>query len=225
VSDPGEGHEAGRDAAAERAAARIVDAGARLAARGLAHGASGNLSIRLDDGTLVVTPTGARLAALTGERLARLEPDGRRIAGDRPSKEWPLHAATYRSRPDAVAIVHLHSRHAVAVACLAGLDPSDVLPTYTAYQAMRVGPLALVPFHPPGDPALGEAVAEAATSARSMLLANHGLVAAGHDLDGAVETAEEIEESCALHLLLSGRSVALLPDEAVGPLREGRIGR
>jgi 3-dehydro-4-phosphotetronate decarboxylase len=224
MSESGAGHEEPEEPGFERAGARIVDAGARLAARGLAHGASGNLSIRLDDGTLVVTPTGTRLAALTADRLARLEPDGRRIAGDRPSKEWPLHVAAYRSRPDAVAIVHLHSRHAVAVACLAGLDPSDALPTYTAYQAMRVGPLALVPFHPPGDPALAEAVAEAARNGRAMLLANHGLVAVGHDLDAAVETAEEIEESCALHLLLTRRSVDLLPDAAVGPLREGRIG-
>lgn len=220
MSGPGD-----QRAAFEQFGSAIVDAGARLAARGLAHGATGNISVRLDDDTLVMTPTGARLGALAADRLSRLELDGRRIAGDRPTKEWPLHVAAYRSRPDAAAIVHLHSRHAVAAACLAGLDPSDALPTYTAYQAMRVGPLALVAFHPPGDPTLATAVGEAATRARSMLLANHGLVAAGSDLGAAVESAEEIEESCALHLMLVDRPVALVPREFVSPLRDGRIGR
>jgi ribulose-5-phosphate 4-epimerase/fuculose-1-phosphate aldolase len=200
----------------------MVDAGARLAARGLAHGASGNLSVRLPDGTILLTPTGARLGALEGDRLARLTPDGRPTGGDPPSKEWPLHVATYQARSDAQAIVHLHSRHAVAVACLSELPPDDVLPTYTAYQAMRVGRLRLVAFHPPGDPELARAVAAAAADARSMLLANHGLVAAGADLEAAVETAEEIEESSALHLLLTSRAVALVPDAAVTLLRERR---
>jgi 3-dehydro-4-phosphotetronate decarboxylase len=198
----------------------IVDVGARLAARGLAHGASGNLSVRLPDGTILVTPTGARLGGLDGDRLARLTSDGRRADGDAPSKEWPLHVATYQARPDANAIVHLHSRHAVAVACFSDLPADDALPTYTAYQAMRVGPLRLVAFHPPGDPELARAVAAAASGARSILLANHGLVAAGADLEAAAETAEEIEESCALHLLLTGRPVAVVPDAAVTLLRE-----
>jgi 3-dehydro-4-phosphotetronate decarboxylase len=198
----------------------IVDSGARLAARGLAHGASGNLSVRLGDGTILVTPTGARLGALDADRLARLTPDGRPTDGDPPSKEWPLHVATYEARPDAGAIVHLHSRHAVAVACLSDVPADDALPTYTAYQAMRVGRLRLVGFHQPGDPELARAVAVAAADARSILLANHGLVAAGAVLDAAVETAEEIEESCALHLLLTGRPVAVVPDAAVTLLRE-----
>ncbi|HET7027999.1 MAG TPA: class II aldolase/adducin family protein [Candidatus Limnocylindrales bacterium] len=197
----------------------LVDVGARLAARGLAHGASGNLSIRLDDGSLLITPTRARLGALDADRLARLGADGRPIGGDDPSKEWPLHVAIYRVRSHARAIVHLHSRHAVAVACLDDLAPDDALPTYTAYQAMRVGRLRLVPFVPPGDAALGDAVAIAARDSRSLLLANHGLVAAGIDLEAASATAEEIEETCALHLLLGGRRVRLVPDDATARLR------
>jgi ribulose-5-phosphate 4-epimerase/fuculose-1-phosphate aldolase len=208
-------------AASSAAADAIVDAGRRVADRGLAHGASGNLSIRLPDGSILVTPTGCRLAAIDGASLSRLRPDGVRAAGDPPSKEWPLHVATYRARPDAGAIVHLHARHAVAVSCLRDLDAADAIPTYTAYQAMRVGPLALVPFHPPGDPALAEAVGTAAAGARSLLLANHGLVAAGRDVDAAVETAEEIEESCALHLLLLDRRASLVPADAIRRLRGG----
>jgi 3-dehydro-4-phosphotetronate decarboxylase len=197
----------------------LVEVGARLAARGLAHGASGNLSLRLDDGSLLVTPTGARLGALDADRLAHLEADGRPTGGDRPSKEWPLHVAIYAVRSDARAIVHLHSRNAVAVACLDDLPADDALPTYTAYQAMRVGRLRLVPFVSPGDPALGDAVAIAARDSRSLLLANHGLVAAGIDLEAASATAEEIEETCALHLLLAGRRVRLVPGDAAARLR------
>jgi 3-dehydro-4-phosphotetronate decarboxylase len=214
---------ASSDAASAEAARTIVDAGARLADRGLAHGATGNLSIRQPDGTILVTPTGARLGRLETARLSRLRPDGSVTAGDRPSKEWPLHAAMYEARPDIGAIVHLHSRHAAAVACLDDLDASDALPTYTAYQAMRVGRLRLVAFFPPGDRRLADGVGAAAGDARSLLLANHGLVAGGTDLDAAVESAEEIEETCALHLLLSGHRIALVPPDDVEVLRSGNV--
>ena len=85
--------------------------------------------------------------------------EGRHLDGAKPSKEAFLHAAVYRARPDAGAVVHLHSTHAVAVSCLADVDPDDVLPPLTAYYVMRVGRLPLLPYHAPGDASL-EALAE-----------------------------------------------------------------
>jgi 3-dehydro-4-phosphotetronate decarboxylase len=135
------------------------------------------------------------------------------VSGPSPSKEAPLHLAIYRVRPDAHAIVHLHAPNAVAASCLADLDEGDALPAYTAYRVMRIGRLPLVGYLPPGDPALGDAAATAAPRAgRGLLLANHGLVAWGTNLDEAVAVAEEIEAAAGLHLRLSGRAVRRLTD-------------
>ena len=128
------------------------------------------------------------------------------LAGDKPSKEAFLHLAMYRERPDAKAIVHLHSTYSVALSCLADIDPSDVLPSITAYAVMRVGKLPLVPYFRPGDMALAEAVAKSkfAKAHHAVLLANHGPVVAGKELESAVYAAEELEETAKLHLLLRG---------------------
>ncbi|MFO1312266.1 MAG: 3-oxo-tetronate 4-phosphate decarboxylase [Burkholderiales bacterium] len=180
--------------------------GAMLASRGLAHGSSGNLSVRSGDGFLM-TPTGSALGRLDPARLSVLDAQGRHVGGDAPTKEAFLHLAVYAKRPSARAIVHLHCTCAVAVSCLVHEDAANVLPPLTAYQAMRVGPLPLVPYHPPGDRALADAVEALAAKHKAMLLANHGPVVAGSSLDAAVESAEELEEAAKISLLLHGRAV------------------
>jgi ribulose-5-phosphate 4-epimerase/fuculose-1-phosphate aldolase len=205
-------------------APELVAYGALLAARGHPPGASGNLSARLgpeEGGGFLLTPTGARLGALDAGRLARLDDAGRHVAGDAPTKEVPLHLAVYRERPDAGAVVHLHSTAAVAVSCLAGLDPSDVLAPLTAYYVMRVGRLPLVPYHPPGAAGLADAVAALARDHHAVLLANHGPVVAGRTVDEAVAAAEELEETARLHLLLGGRRARPLSAEEADDLRRG----
>jgi ribulose-5-phosphate 4-epimerase/fuculose-1-phosphate aldolase len=116
-------------------------------------------------------------------------------------------------------VVHLHSTAAVAVSCLPGLDPADVLPPLTAYYVMRVGRLALVPYHPPGATALASAVGALAGEHSAVLLANHGPVVAGATLDEAVAAAEELEETARLHLLLGDRPVRPLTTEQADALR------
>lgn len=194
-------------------ASAIVRAGAAFEAAGLAPAASGNISLRRGD-DVVLTPTGSRLGALDPATLSVIGLDGSATAGRAPSKEWPLHLAVYRVRPDARAIVHLHAPASVAVSCLADLDPDDAIPAYTAYRVMRIGRLPLVGYLPPGDPGLGDAAGRLAQDAgRGLLLANHGLVAWGRDLDEAIAVAEEIESAASLHLRLDGRAVRLLTDD------------
>jgi 3-dehydro-4-phosphotetronate decarboxylase len=197
----------------------IAAFGALLTGLGLAHGATGNISVRLDDG-LLVTPTNSRLGRLDPARIARLDRDGRHVGGDQPSKEAFLHQCVYEMRPDARAIVHLHSTHSVAISCLAGLDEADVLPPLTAYYVMRVGKLPLVPYFPPGDTRLAAAVRQVATGHAAVLLANHGPVVAGGSLDAAVGAIEELEATARLHLLLQGQKVRLLTPAQVQELRE-----
>ena len=170
--------------------------------RGLTPGSSGNISARLDDGGWLMTPTNASLGTLDPARLSRLDGDGRLVDGDPPTKEVPLHTALYRGRRSAGAVVHLHSTHAVAVSMLPEIDPADVLPPLTPYYVMRVGGLALVPYHRPGDPAVAGAITGLAGRYSAVLLANHGPVVAGETLESAVYATEELEETARLYLLL-----------------------
>ena len=182
----------------------ICRLGRSLFERGLTPGSSGNISVRLDDGGWLVTPTNASLGWLDPARLSRLDADGRLSSGDAPTKEVPLHTALYQTRRTARAVVHLHSTHSVAVSCLAEIDPSDVLPPITAYYVMRVGRLPLIPYFRPGDLALAEAVRGFAGKHHAVLLANHGPVVSGESLEAAVFAIEELEETAKLYLLLRG---------------------
>ena len=191
--------------------------GKSLFDRGYGCGSSGNISVRLDDG-LLVTPTNSCMGRLDPARISKLNSAGEHLDGDKPSKEAFLHLAVYEERPEARAVVHLHSTHSVAVSCIDGLDPSDVLPPITAYYVMRVGKLPLIPYYRPGDKALAEAVRAIAREHRAMLLANHGPVVAGKALDAAVYSAEELEETAKLFLLLRNERIRLLTDAQLDEL-------
>ena len=201
--------------------ARIVlhKIGKHLAQRGLAPGTSGNLSVRLDDGRMLMTPTNSSLGELDPKSLAILDAGSRHTGGAAPTKERFLHAAVYQMRPDFRAVVHLHSTYAVAYSCLRGLKSDDALPPVTAYTVMRLGRVALIPYIRPGDERLGEAVGHAALQHHAMLLANHGTVVAAASLEAAAAAAEESEQSARLLLLLHGHDVRLLSDEEVDELR------
>ena len=175
--------------------------GKALYDRGLTFGTAGNISARVDDGWLL-TPTNSCLGRLDPARIAKLDDQGTLLSGDPPSKEAFMHRAVYEERGGAQAVVHLHSTHSVAVSCLHGIDPANVLPPLTAYYVMKVGTLPLVPYFRPGDPALGDAIREYIAKTPAVLLANHGPVVAGKSLDDAIYATEELEETAKLFLLL-----------------------
>jgi ribulose-5-phosphate 4-epimerase/fuculose-1-phosphate aldolase len=187
--------------------------------RGLTFGSSGNISVKTGDGWLM-SPTNVSLGALDPAKLSQLDTSGKHVAGDAPTKESFLHLAMYRERASAGAVVHLHSTHSVAVSCLDGIDPENVLPPITAYYVMRVGKLPLIPYYAPGDPTLGEAVGKVAAKHSAVLLANHGPVVAGSSLSAAVNAIEELEETARLYLLLHGRPTRYLTPEQVADLRK-----
>ena len=197
----------------------ICAAGASLFNRGLTHGSTGNISVRLEDGGWLMTPTGSSLGTLDPARLSKLDATGRLVSGDPPTKEAFLHTTMYDARPNAGAVVHLHSTYSVAVSCLEGIDPADCLPPITAYYVMRVGALPLVPYYPPGDKDLAEAVGKLADRHHAVLLANHGPVVAGTTLSAAMDAIEELEETARLYLLLRGQPIRTLTDDQVAELR------
>lgn len=201
-----------------RARDAIAATARSLFERGLTHGSTGNISVRLDDGWLV-TPTGSSFGTLDPARISRLDDDGKLLAGDPPSKEAVLHRAMYQQRPSAGAVVHLHSVYSVAASVMSDVDPENVLPALTAYYVMRIGTLPLVPYYPPGDQNLAEAVRGYAGRHHALLLANHGPVVAGSTLSAATDAVEELEATAHLFLLLRGQPCRCLSEPQVTDLR------
>lgn len=197
----------------------ICATGASLFNRGLTHGSTGNISVLLEDGGWLMTPTGSSLGTLDPARLSKLDASGRLVSGDPPTKEAFLHTTMYAQRPNAGAVVHLHSTYSVAVSCLNGIDHANCLPPITAYYVMRIGELPLVPYHPPGDSSLAEAVGKLAGRHHAMLLANHGPVVAGSSLSAATDAIEELEETARLFLLLRGQPIRELTEAQVSELK------
>ncbi len=196
----------------------LVELAQSLFARGFSVGSAGNISVRLADGYLM-TPTNSSLGRLEAARLSKLDLRFAHTGGDRPSKEVFMHRAFYAARPDAGAVVHLHSTMATAIACLSDVDPVAPIPPLTPYFVMRLGGrLPIVQYYRPGDPEMEPAIERAARDAKALLLANHGPVVSGATLLDAVYAAEELEESARLFLLLRDAPVRLLTAPQIAAL-------
>lgn len=188
----------------------VCETARSLYERGLTHGSTGNVSVRLPDGGLLVTPTGSSFGRLDPAALSRFDAEGRHVAGDRPTKEMPLHRAFYETRGTAGAVVHLHSTHSVAWSTLPDVDPEDFLPPLTAYSIMLLGRVKLLPYFMPGDPAMGDAIRGLAGKRSAVMLANHGPVVAGRDLFAAANAIEELEATARLAMLTRGANPRIL---------------
>jgi ribulose-5-phosphate 4-epimerase/fuculose-1-phosphate aldolase len=178
--------------------------------RGLTGGSTGNISARTEDGGLLVSPTGTSFGRLDPARLSHFDASGRLIDGDPPTKEMPLHAAFYETRSTAGAVVHLHSCHSVAWSMMPDVDADNFLPPMTPYAIMKLGRVKLLPFYRPGDPAMGEAVRGLAGKRSAVMLANHGPVVAGKDVEAACNAIEELEDTARLAMLMHGIPARML---------------
>jgi len=196
---------------------RAAKAARRAYMKGFAAGSGGNVSIRIQ-GQVYISPSGICLGDLTAEDMIMLEengfpaPAGEPGAGRRrPSKEAGMHLACYRSRPDILCLFHLHSPYSIAAACRRQGDgePAMGMPAYTPGYAMRVGRIPVIPYYRPGSRELAEAVSRVICSRDSLLLANHGMVAAGKSPESVLAAAEEIEENAHLTILLGAQGIPL----------------
>ena len=183
--------------------------------RGLTGGSTGNISARTADGGLLVSPTGSSFGRIDPARLSRFDLKGHLISGDKPTKEMPLHAAFYDTRSQVGAVVHLHSCHAVALSILPDLDEDNFLPPITPYGIMQLGRVKLLPYFRPGDPAMGEAVRGLAGKRTAVMLAHHGPVVAGKDVEAACNAIEELEATARLALLTRGLGMRQLSEAQI----------
>lgn len=183
------------------ARAAIVAACARLAARGLVVAAEGNASVRLDEQTLLVTPSGRRKDELRPADLVVVglasDPARDTAVTPRPTSDLAVHRAIYRACPDVGAIVHAHPPAALSLT-LAGERPDPAVLPETALLLPNV---PLVPFAPPGSPELAERIAAAFRAGserpvRAVLLERHGIVAVGGSIEEAVDRLELADLLC-----------------------------
>ena len=172
----------------ERAA--IVAACLRLTGSGLLRGTSGNISVRdLGSGTVAVTPSGVAYGSLTPAEVVVLDATGARLDGEMaPTSETALHLAVYRARPDVGAIVHTHSMFATVFAVL-----GEPIPPVHYLLARAGGAVPVAPYARYGTPELADNCVATLAGHRAVLLANHGVIATGTDLDAAVTSAEDLE--------------------------------
>ena len=185
----------------------ICRVGRSLFERGYVHATAGNISVRLDDGFLI-TPTDACLGTLEPQRLARIDAHGVQTGGDRASKTLALHRRIYASEPAARCVIHTHSTHLVALTLAGVWRTEDILPPITPYYVMKVGHVPLIPYHRPGDPRVGDAVAQAMVQAqargtplRAVMLDRLGPNVWHGSPAEASAVLEELEETARLWLL------------------------
>lgn len=196
----------------------LVELGKSLFQRGYSVGSAGNISVRLNDGFLM-TPTNSSLGRLNAKSLSKLDENWQHISGDKPSKEVFMHRAILTARPQAGAVVHLHSTYATAISCLNLSENEAPIAPLTPYFIMRVGKnLPIIPYYRPGNPAMEGEIFEVAKQASAMLLSNHGSVISEKSLLDAVYAAEELEESARLAIILKSLSTRELTNEQISDL-------
>jgi 3-dehydro-4-phosphotetronate decarboxylase len=194
----------------------ICRVGRSLFERGYVHATAGNISVRLADGTFLITPTDACLGALDPARLAHVGADGVQIAGDAASKTLALHRRIYSASSDARCVIHTHSTHLVALTLQGVWSADDIVPPITPYFVMKVGHVPLIAYHRPGDPAVAERVAETiarfaarGTPLRALMIERLG-PNVWHDSPAAASAVlEELEETARLWLLCEPRPAPL----------------
>ena len=180
--------------------------------RGYVAGHDGNVSLRLPDGNLLVTPSGVSKGRLEPEMLVVCDLEGNVLAGDRhPSSETPMHLEVYRQRPDVGAVVHAHPVMATAFAvCGKALEEPFLIETISGLGAVPVAPYALPSTHE-----VPESIRPFVKDHSALLLANHGALTWGRDLWEAFDRMEVLEHTAKIYAQVHqmGGGVELSPEQ------------
>src|SRR5215203_5152380 len=192
--------------------ADIVEVGRRMYARGYTASNDGNISARLDDGRLLMTPKSVCKGFMTPEMMCITDLDGKKLAGERdPSSEMQMHLEVYRQRPDANAVVHAHPPTATGFA-VAGIPLDRAV---LAEVVTTLGSVPIAEYATPSTSELPAAVRKFIKAHDGMLLANHGALTVGSELFSAYYKMETIEHFAKISLVarLLGNENLLARDE------------
>lgn len=177
----------------------VRDTAERMLKLGLTSGTSGNVSVRVPGHQeLAITPSGMSYDVIKAEDIVGLDMSGKQVWGTRrPSSEWALHLLFYQNREDVGAVVHTHSPYATAAGVL-GMEIPMILAESVAVIG---GTIPVAPYIIFGTRELAQAAVQACGKKNAVLLANHGVVALGKDLESALHTALVVEETARIYLL------------------------
>jgi len=176
---------------------RMLDVCRAMNASGLNSGTSGNLSVRLDETRCLITPSGMAYETMTPEDIVVLDARGRWSGPYRPSSEWRFHRDILKARSDVGAILHIHSRHATALACL-GAD----IPAFHYMIAVAGGDtIRCAPYRTFGTQDLSDVALAALEGRKACLLGHHGLIVLERTPERALALATEVEHLCDIYLL------------------------
>jgi ribulose-5-phosphate 4-epimerase/fuculose-1-phosphate aldolase len=185
----------------------ICRVGRSLFERGYVHATAGNISVRLEDGSFLITPTDACMGYLEPARISHVGADGTQLSGDRASKTLALHRRIYGADADARCVIHTHSTHLVALTLKGVWRMSDIVPPITPYFVMKVGHVPLIPYHKPGDARVADLVSDTILQAqangapiRAVMLDRLGPNVWQSTPAAAMATLEELEETARLWL-------------------------
>jgi ribulose-5-phosphate 4-epimerase/fuculose-1-phosphate aldolase len=182
--------------------------------RHLVHAEGGNTSIRIGD-EVWITRTGVVLGRATEADLTKMSLEGDVLEGDKPSKEWPMHLAFYNARPNARAVIHIHPTHSIAYSTLLSEPCLDAVPAYSSALYRRAGQVPMIGYFPVGSMGLHNAIAELAPHFYSILMRQHGLTVASHNLSNAMGIVEEIEQCCQIALLTNQKGLQITDEEKI----------
>ena len=176
----------------------IVQASRKLHELGLNRGSSGNIGVR-HGGVLLLTPSGVVPDDMLPRSIVGIDFAGRVQGSGKPTSEWRIHRDIMIARPEVGAVVHTHSPHATALACL-GLE----IPAFHYMVAVGGGDsIRCAPYALFGSQALSDHCVRELRGRSACLLGNHGMVAVGQDLAGALATAVEVEALCQQYWMAS----------------------
>ncbi|HEV7614273.1 MAG TPA: class II aldolase/adducin family protein [Steroidobacteraceae bacterium] len=193
--------------------AALIAACRELERRGLTSGTSGNIGLRRDERRFFISPSGMSYASLEPEDIPMMELDGRWFGRRRPSSEWRFHRDIFKTRGEIGAIVHTHSRNATALACT-----GRGIPAFHYMVAIAGGAdIRCAPYCTFGTQGLSDAALAALEGRMACLLANHGIIAVGANLDAALALAGEVENLAAQYCAaLALGQVRILDDAEMG---------
>jgi ribulose-5-phosphate 4-epimerase/fuculose-1-phosphate aldolase len=210
----------------QEAREEICRVGASLYARGYVHASAGNISVKLSDGSFLITPTDACLGNLVASELAHVNAEGTQLSGARASKTLTLHKNIYAAAPEANCVIHTHATHLVSLTLQGVWRSTDIVPPITPYYVMKVGHIPLVAYQRPGAASVAADVsrlihdsAAQQKTIRGVMLDRLGPVVWHQSPAEASAVLEELEETAKLWLM-SDRQATALSDHQINELRE-----
>ncbi len=199
----------------EYARKRLAECCHLLYDRHLTVSAGGNMSVRIDGNTILITPSGVNKGMVGGDDMVKMDLDGNVISGGKPSIEHLFHIGLYKANPEVNAVVHCHPLYCLALA----VKGEDIKSCLTPEGVLLLDRVPTVRYETPGSGELVDAVMEY-SDAPAMLMAKHGAITQGRTLEEAFNRMEELEFQA--HLQILAGDAAELPADEIAKLREMR---